>query len=153
MGVRCAAAVGERLWVGLADGGVRVFETGPKAALLAHFEAHDSAVVSIAQVRQRHVAAACACCLLYIQAWSCCRSACIFCPDKANKTLALLEGGSASMVWRGLHWLSGLRFISCDTMSACRRRGGGCSASAPTAACAGGQPPFPALPTTGAGAA
>lgn len=50
MGVRCAAPVGERLWVGLADGGVRVFETGPKAQLLAHFEAHDSAVVSIAQV-------------------------------------------------------------------------------------------------------
>ena len=51
VGVRCAAPVGERLWVGLADGGVRVFETGPKAVLLAHFEAHDSAVVSIAQAR------------------------------------------------------------------------------------------------------
>ena len=75
MGVRCAAPVGERLWVGLADGGVRVFETGPKAALLAHFEAHDSAVVSIAQVCQGRVAAACACCQLYTQVWQCCRSA------------------------------------------------------------------------------
>jgi hypothetical protein len=50
VGVRCAAAVGERLWFGLATGGVRVFETGPKPVLLAHFSAHDSAIVSIAQV-------------------------------------------------------------------------------------------------------
>ena len=93
MGVRCAAAVGERLWVGLADGGVRVFETGPKAALLAHFEAHDSAVVSIAQVRAGVVAAACTCRLLNcptVATLPLCQAACIRCSGTASNTLVIL---------------------------------------------------------------
>lgn len=49
-GLRSATAVADRLWLGLANGDLCVFEAGPKPKLLAHWDAHDSAVVSITQV-------------------------------------------------------------------------------------------------------
>ena len=49
-GLRCGAAVGDRLWVGLACGAVRVFSTGPNPRLLAHWQAHDSATINLVQV-------------------------------------------------------------------------------------------------------
>ena len=50
MGIRCAARVKERMWVGLACGGVHVFACGAAPKLLAHWAAHDCAVVGIVQV-------------------------------------------------------------------------------------------------------
>lgn len=49
-GVRCMVRVKERLWVGLACGGVHVFTCGTKPKLLAHWVAHDCAVIAFVQV-------------------------------------------------------------------------------------------------------
>lgn len=52
-GIRCAAPVCNRLWLGLACGSLRVFSTGVKPALLAHWHAHEAGVVSLVQAGRR----------------------------------------------------------------------------------------------------
>ncbi len=61
-GVRCAARVKERMWVGLACGGVHVFACGTAPRLLAHWAAHDCAVIGIVQVCRPPRAGPVTCC-------------------------------------------------------------------------------------------
>ncbi len=54
VGVRSLLCIGsQRLWVGLACGNVRVYDLSDKPHLLAHWHAHDAAVVSAVQAGPR----------------------------------------------------------------------------------------------------
>ena len=54
VGVRSLLCVGaQRLWVGLACGNIRVYDLSDKPHLLAHWHAHDAAVVSAVQAGPR----------------------------------------------------------------------------------------------------
>ena len=54
VGVRSLLCIGaHRLWVGLACGNIRVFDLTHKPQLLAHWHAHDAAVISAVQAGTR----------------------------------------------------------------------------------------------------
>lgn len=53
MGLRSLAAVGDRVWVGLASGALRVLSTAAKPALLGEWAAGDTPVTALVQAGRR----------------------------------------------------------------------------------------------------